>query len=76
MLVTTIVHPLDLVKVRMQVYPSAKNTTEMAKRILRCEGIPALYAGLSAGLLRQATYTTTRLGVYYWLYEEYRKLVT
>ncbi|CAG5074065.1 Similar to SLC25A11: Mitochondrial 2-oxoglutarate/malate carrier protein (Homo sapiens), partial [Cotesia congregata] len=29
----------------------------------------AMYSGLSAGLLRQATYTTTRLGVYTWLFE-------
>lgn len=32
--------------------------------IVRKEGVGALYKGLSAGLLRQATYTTTRLGVF------------
>uniref|UniRef100_A0A0K0DGE6 Mitochondrial 2-oxoglutarate/malate carrier protein n=1 Tax=Angiostrongylus cantonensis TaxID=6313 RepID=A0A0K0DGE6_ANGCA len=30
--------------------------------IIRNEGVMAVYNGLSAGLLRQATYTTTRLG--------------
>merc|ERR1712083_989340 len=30
-----------------------------------------LYNGLSAGLLRQATYTTTRLGIYTWLFEKF-----
>lgn len=32
----------------------------------------ALYSGLSAGLLRQATYTTTRLGTYTFLNEKYK----
>ncbi len=32
--------------------------------IVRKDGVGALYKGLSAGLLRQATYTTTRLGVF------------
>ena len=30
--------------------------------VVRNEGFTTLYNGLSAGLLRQATYTTTRLG--------------
>lgn len=32
--------------------------------VVRNEGAPALYRGLSAGLFRQVTYTTTRLGVF------------
>ncbi|KAB7497761.1 Mitochondrial 2-oxoglutarate/malate carrier protein [Armadillidium nasatum] len=28
-----------------------------------------MYAGLSAGILRQAIYTTTRLGIYTWLFK-------
>ena len=32
--------------------------------IARRQGVGALYRGLSAGLLRQATYTTARLGIY------------
>ncbi|XP_046969691.1 mitochondrial 2-oxoglutarate/malate carrier protein-like [Vanessa cardui] len=46
----------------------------MAQQLLRCKGFKALYAGLSAGLLRQITNTTTRLGVYHGLYNlHYRK---
>jgi solute carrier family 25 oxoglutarate transporter 11 len=33
-------------------------------------GTLALYDGLSAGLFRQATYTTVRLGIYTYLLEE------
>jgi solute carrier family 25 oxoglutarate transporter 11 len=36
----------------------------IAAKLARSEGVGALYKGLSAGLLRQATYTTARLGIY------------
>merc|ERR1719318_1049454 len=39
--------------------------------VIKNEGISTLYTGLSAGLLRQATYTTTRLGIYTWLFETF-----
>jgi solute carrier family 25 oxoglutarate transporter 11 len=32
--------------------------------IVKKDGFGALYKGLSAGLLRQATYTTSRLGIF------------
>jgi len=37
---------------------------KVASGILREEGPLAFYKGLSAGLLRQATYTTARLGTF------------
>nr|XP_026495758.1 mitochondrial 2-oxoglutarate/malate carrier protein-like [Vanessa tameamea] len=74
MVATTIVHPLDLIKVRLQLISRYCTTREMARQIVRCRGFKALYAGLSAGLLRQITNTTTRLGVYHALYNlHYRK---
>lgn len=36
----------------------------VAKDIIAKDGFGALYKGLSAGLLRQATYTTARLGIF------------
>lgn len=36
----------------------------IAADIAKRQGVSALYRGLSAGLLRQATYTTARLGIY------------
>jgi len=72
---TLFVQPLDLVKNRMQVGKSAggakPSTVKVIAGILKNEGISTLYNGLSAGLLRQATYTTTRLGVYTWLFETF-----
>ncbi|KAI4456974.1 mitochondrial dicarboxylate carrier-related [Holotrichia oblita] len=72
---TCFVQPLDLVKNRMQlsgVGDSAKaykTSFHAIKDIVGKEGVIAMYTGLSAGLLRQATYTTTRLGIYTWLFE-------
>ncbi|KAF2905618.1 hypothetical protein ILUMI_00556 [Ignelater luminosus] len=59
--------PLDLLKTRMQVFGEGgkgpKITTfQLAKTIIRKEGILALYSGLSASIARQATYTGVRLG--------------
>jgi len=72
---TLFVQPLDLVKNRMQLAGQKGAKTEKAtslqvlRSIIRNEGVLAVYSGLSAGLLRQATYTTTRLGIYTWLFD-------
>jgi dicarboxylate transporter 10 len=68
-----IVHPLDLTKVRLQ---NSKRNQKMTMfgtmmRIVRTEGPTRLYAGLSASILRQATYSTVRLGGY----EQLKQLV-
>lgn len=76
MTATFFVQPLDLLKNRMQLSgaggkPKEYQTSFHAFRgIIAKEGVFALYNGLSAGLLRQATYTTTRLGIYTWLFEK------
>jgi len=68
---------LDLVKNRMQLSVGGagkkeyKTSLDVIKAILKNEGVFSLYNGLSAGLLRQATYTTTRLGVYNWLFTSF-----
>lgn len=40
------------------------NPIAVAASIIKNEGMGGLYKGLSAGLLRQATYTTTRMGIF------------
>ena len=42
----------------------------MASSIVAKEGFTGLYAGLSAALLRQATYTTARLGLFQTFHDE------
>lgn len=76
---TVFVQPLDLVKNRMQMSgvggstKTHKSTFHAITSILRQEGFFGVYNGLSAGLLRQATYTTTRLGVYTSLMEKFKR---
>lgn len=60
---TCIIQPIDMIKVRIQL--GAKGSPlHVGKEIIKNEGIMTLYKGLSAGLLRQATYTTARLGIF------------
>ncbi|CAO2832876.1 unnamed protein product [Amaranthus hypochondriacus] len=60
MLATCVIQPIDMVKVRIQL--GQGSAMQVTKNMLRDEGLSAFYKGLSAGLLRQATYTTARLG--------------
>jgi solute carrier family 25 oxoglutarate transporter 11 len=67
MAATCFVQPLDLVKNRMQIMKLAAgaqrpSSASVIVGVVKNEGFATLYTGLSAGLLRQATYTTTRLG--------------
>uniref|UniRef100_A0A646QD83 Mitochondrial 2-oxoglutarate/malate carrier protein n=1 Tax=Hemiscolopendra marginata TaxID=943146 RepID=A0A646QD83_9MYRI len=74
---TCFVQPLDLIKNRMQLSGEGgkakehKTSFHVIASVLRNEGITGIYTGLSAGLLRQASYTTTRLGIYTWLFEKF-----
>lgn len=76
---TCFVQPLDLVKTRMQISGAGgakkeySGTLDACAKILRSEGVVGIYKGLGAGLLRQATYTTGRLGVYTNLNEVYKE---
>ncbi|KAL7734247.1 hypothetical protein ACLKA6_011914 [Drosophila palustris] len=78
MMATCIVQPLDLVKTRMQIAAGAAGAKEYSssfdciRKVLQAEGVMAFYNGLSAGLLRQATYTTARMGVYQMEVEAYK----
>ncbi|CAH0588842.1 unnamed protein product [Chrysodeixis includens] len=68
---TTLLHPLDVIKVRLQLFPESWGVN-MFRQMMRCEGLRAPYTGLTAGILRQTTYTTSRLGTYYCLYEHHK----
>jgi len=60
-------HPLDLIKVHLQTSTSAGHKVGIISQTLKIvstDGLFGLYSGLSASLLRQATYSTTRFAVY------------
>eukprot|EP01062_Namystynia_karyoxenos_P074608 TRINITY_DN71569_c0_g1_i1.p2 TRINITY_DN71569_c0_g1~~TRINITY_DN71569_c0_g1_i1.p2 ORF type:complete len:322 (+),score=41.60 TRINITY_DN71569_c0_g1_i1:89-1054(+) len=74
-LATCCVHPIETIKTRLQVArvevpwmkgePSVRlSAMTMARGVLSREGVPGLFVGIRAALLRQATYGTARLGLY------------
>lgn len=73
-----VVQPLDLVKTRMQIAGAGgavseyKSSLDCLMSVIRNEGPFKLYAGIGAAL-RQATYTTGRLGVYTYLNDTYKE---
>lgn len=70
MVATTVIQPVDMIKVRIQlagegVAGGPKPTPlSVTREILASGKARDLYTGLSAGLLRQAVYTTARLGFF------------
>ena len=55
MAATCVIQPIDIVKVRLQLGATG-GPFGVAASIIKNEGFGTLYTGLSAGLLRQATY--------------------
>src|SRR4051812_28056550 len=70
MTATTVIQPIDMVKVRLQLAGEGAKTGPRPSAFGITRDIIAqgkaldLYTGLSAGLLRQAVYTTARLGFF------------
>ncbi|KAG4413409.1 putative mitochondrial 2-oxoglutarate/malate carrier protein [Cadophora malorum] len=70
MVATTCIQPIDMIKVRLQLAGEGARTgpkptpLSVTKEIIAAGKVMDLYTGLSAGLLRQAVYTTARLGFF------------
>jgi solute carrier family 25 oxoglutarate transporter 11 len=69
MLATCVIQPMDMIKVRIQLAGEGQKGAgaspfKIGREIIAKEGFGYLYKGLGAGLLRQATYTTARLGIF------------
>lgn len=70
MTATVVIQPLDMIKVRLQLAGEGVRTGPkpsafgVARDIVTSGKALDLYTGLSAGLLRQAVYTTARLGFF------------
>jgi hypothetical protein len=52
-------HPIEVVKTRLQVSPSFS-----VSALVKSEGFSALYKGIAAAWLREASYTSIKLGAY------------
>lgn len=70
MTATTVIQPVDMIKVRLQLAGEGVKTgpkptpVSVFRDIVASGKVLDLYTGLSAGLLRQAVYTTARLGFF------------
>lgn len=70
MVATTVIQPVDMIKVRIQLAGEGSaggpkpTPISVTRQILASGKAMDLYTGLSAGLLRQAVYTTARLGLF------------
>lgn len=72
MVACLVTHPLDLAKVRLQTASKpGQGLASMVYQIVTKEGFFKIYSGLTASLLRQATYSTARFGIYEFLKESY-----
>ncbi|XP_065651853.1 mitochondrial 2-oxoglutarate/malate carrier protein [Hydra vulgaris] len=78
MCASSIVHPLDLIKTRMQMSGIGERREHRSivhtfMSVMRREGPLAFYNGISATLFRNASYTSVRLGVFTNLKEYYKE---
>lgn len=61
----TFIHPIDVVKTRMQIAPKGKGGLgEVISDAMKEEGPGAFYKGIGPAWLREASYTSLRLGLY------------
>ncbi|RUS34510.1 mitochondrial substrate carrier family protein ucpB [Jimgerdemannia flammicorona] len=67
-----VTNPVDIVKVRLQLQGEGmqkaanQNFARVALNMFRNEGPLSFYNGVTAGMLREATYSTIRFGAYDW----------
>jgi len=68
MTATSVIQPLDTIKVRIQIKgeEGIRNASPfaVAREIAKQDGVKGFYQGLDSALFRQATYATARLGIY------------
>eukprot|EP01039_Chlorochromonas_danica_P010664 gene10664-11828_t len=70
MLSSSCVHPIDLAKVRLQLFATINPTlpkpsfVRIIQNMIATEGFFSIYTGLSAALMRQAVYGTARIGLH------------
>lgn len=70
MVATSVIQPVDMIKVRIQLHGEGTSggpkatPLSVTRQIIASGKVSDLYTGLSAGLLRQAVYTTARLGFF------------
>ncbi|KAI9588546.1 hypothetical protein GQX74_004391 [Glossina fuscipes] len=74
-----LVQPMELVKNRLQMSGAGgiakdyRNTWDVVRKVYKYEGVLRFYNGLGASIVRQLMYTTTRLGIYQYYFDTYKR---
>lgn len=77
---SVIIHPIDLAKVRMQLYGQLNpgkpvpNFPSLLKSMIAKEGVGSIYMGVDAAVTRQLSYGTARLGLHRTFSNELQKM--
>ena len=77
MLSTILIQPIDMIKVQIQIQSevmkgaSTSNPIIVMRQIVSQQGVGHLYHGIGSALMRQVTYTTTRMGIYKSLFNKH-----
>lgn len=71
---TVCVHPLDVIRIRIQTEKAKSSFTRVASNLIKEEGLAGAYTGLSAGLVRQLTYGLTKFGAYNQLTQKVKQM--
>ena len=72
MTAATITHPIDTIKIRLQIQGEVGKTNQQAYNnifraayvVVKNESVRGLYKGLTASWLREGIYSSLRLGLY------------
>lgn len=62
---TVCIQPIDMIKVRIQLSEGAATPATVLRQVISQGRVLDLYSGLSAALLRQVVYGTSRLGLFF-----------
>jgi len=68
---TFFTHPIDVIKYFMQLKGGNLGTIGCGMQLVKDNGITSLYKGMSASVMRQASYGTARLGIYTTLLDKF-----
>lgn len=74
-----LVQPMELVKNRLQmsgaggIQKDYRNSWDVVRKVYKYEGVLRFYNGLGASIVRQLMYTTTRLGIYQYYFDTYKR---
>jgi hypothetical protein len=58
------IHPIDVVKTRLQIAEKSNSINGIVRDIFKKEGLPAFWKGIGPAWMRESSYTSLRLGLY------------